>query len=111
MLGITKVGSRHVRMLLTEASQCYTHGEIEYKSKELKSRQSGNSPQIIAYADKANERLRLATTYWFLERARNTIITLCSCSGYNVTELNSDTMSDTDDEPKTKHLTPKQILQ
>ena len=26
--------------------------------KELKSRQAGNSPQVIAYADKANERLR-----------------------------------------------------
>ena len=42
----------------TEASQCYARGQIGFKSKELKSRQAGNSPQVIAYADKANERLR-----------------------------------------------------
>ena len=40
------------------ASQCYARGQIGFKSKELKSRQAGNSPQVIAYADKANERLR-----------------------------------------------------
>ena len=36
-LGITKAGNSHLRMLL---------------------RQAGNAPQVIAYADKANERLR-----------------------------------------------------
>lgn len=45
-------------MLLTEAAQCYARGQIGFKSKDLKSRQSGNSLQVIAYADKANERLR-----------------------------------------------------
>ena len=57
-LGITKAGNRHIRMLLTEASQCYSRGQIGFKSKELKSRQAGNTPEAIAYADKANERLR-----------------------------------------------------
>jgi transposase len=57
-LGITKAGNRHVRMLLTEASQCYSRGQIGYKSKALKARQYGNTPQVIAYADKANERLK-----------------------------------------------------
>ena len=57
-LGITKAGNRHVRMLLTEASQCYSRGQIGYKSKALKERQAGNTPQVIAYADKANERLK-----------------------------------------------------
>ena len=57
-LGITKAGNRHVRMLLTEASQCYSRGQIGYKSKALKARQDGNTSQVIAYADKANERLR-----------------------------------------------------
>ena len=50
-LGITKAGNRHVRMLLTEASQCYSRGQIGYKSKALKTRQDGNTPQVIAYAD------------------------------------------------------------
>jgi transposase len=57
-LGITKAGNRHVRMLLVETAQSYSKGVVGHKSKELKSRQEGNSPQVIAYADKANERLR-----------------------------------------------------
>ena len=57
-LGITKAGNRHVRSLLVEAAQGYTHGKIGFKSKALKSRQAGNPPEVIAYADKANERLR-----------------------------------------------------
>jgi len=55
---ITKAGNTHVRRLLVESAQSYTRGTIGYKSKELKGRQSGNDPQVIAYADKANERLR-----------------------------------------------------
>lgn len=57
-LGITKAGNPHVRRLLVEAAQSYSRGRIGYKSKELKARQSGNTPKVIAYADKANERLR-----------------------------------------------------
>ena len=33
-------------------------GRVGYKSKQLKARQYGNAPEVIAYADKANERLR-----------------------------------------------------
>ena len=55
---ITKAGNSHVRRLLVEAAQSYTRGKVGYKSKVLKRRQNGNTPQIIAYADKANERLR-----------------------------------------------------
>lgn len=57
-LGITKAGNGHIRRLLIEAAQCYTRGSVGFKSKELKARQSDNSPQVIAYADKANERLK-----------------------------------------------------
>ena len=57
-LKITKAGNRHLRMLLVEAAQSYGRGQIGYKSKELKKRQEGNPPEVIAYADKANERLR-----------------------------------------------------
>lgn len=57
-LGITKAGNSHVRTLLTEAAQSYTRGQVGYKSKALKARQYGNSADVIAYADKANERLR-----------------------------------------------------
>ena len=57
-LGITKAGNTHVRRLLVEAAQSYGRGKAGYKSKTLKERQEGNPPQIIAYADRANERLR-----------------------------------------------------
>lgn len=57
-LGITKAGNRHVRMLLVEAAQSIARGRIGFKSKALKSRQEGNPPEVILYADKANERLR-----------------------------------------------------
>ena len=57
-LGITKAGNRHVRTLLIEAAQSFARGKIGYKSKLLKARQKGNPPEVIAYADKANERLR-----------------------------------------------------
>lgn len=56
--GITKAGNSHVRRLLVESAQSYTRGAIGHKSKDLKRRQNGNTPQVIAYADKANERLR-----------------------------------------------------
>ncbi len=56
--GITKAGNCHVRRLLVEAGQSYTRGTVGYKSMALKKRQAGNPPEIIAYADKANERLR-----------------------------------------------------
>ena len=57
-LGITKPGNRHVRMLLIEAAQSYSRGQVGYKSRVLAARQQGNTPKVIAYADRANERLR-----------------------------------------------------
>ena len=57
-LGITKAGNRHLRRLLTEAAQSYSRGMVGYKSKDLKKRQSLCSSEAIAYADKANVRLR-----------------------------------------------------
>ena len=57
-LSITKAGNRHLRTLLVEAAQCYGRGQVGFKSKTLAARQNGNSPTVIAYADKANERLR-----------------------------------------------------
>lgn len=56
--GITKAGNSHLRRLMVEAAQSYTRGRIGHKSVALKQRQKGNAPEIIAYADKANERLR-----------------------------------------------------
>lgn len=55
---ITKAGNTHLRHLLVESAQSYCRGNIGHKSKELKRRQAGNTAEVIAYADKCNERLR-----------------------------------------------------
>ena len=57
-LGITKAGNIHLRCLLIETAKGICKGAIGHKSKELRSRQNGQSTEIIAYADKANTRLR-----------------------------------------------------
>ena len=56
--GLTKAGNSHLRLLLIESAKGICKGTIGYKSKDLKSRQAGNAAEIIAYADKANQRLR-----------------------------------------------------
>ena len=65
-LGITKAGNSHLRKLLIEASGGICKGSIGYKSKDLKARQAGNPEDIIAYADRANTRLR--SKYYRLTR-------------------------------------------
>ena len=57
-LGVSKAGNSHLRRLLVEASKGICKGVIGYKSKELRSRQKGQSADVIAYADRANTRLR-----------------------------------------------------
>lgn len=57
-LPITKAGNKHVRRSLVEAAQCICRGRVGAKSKRLAAKQSGNDPNVLAYADKANERLR-----------------------------------------------------
>lgn len=56
-LGITKQGNRFIRKLLVECSQSFSRA-TGGKSIALKKRQEGNTAEVIAYADKANERLR-----------------------------------------------------
>ena len=56
--GISKAGNTHLRCLLIEAAKGICKGAIGHKSKELRSRQSGQPAEVIAYADKANTRLR-----------------------------------------------------
>lgn len=56
--GITKAGNSQARLTLVESAQSICRGTIGHKSKALKARQAGQNPQVIAYADRANERLR-----------------------------------------------------
>ena len=69
-LGITKAGNVHVRRLLVEAAHCYNRGQVGYKSKDLKARQAGCPPEVIAYADRANVRLR-KRYFRFLKNNKN----------------------------------------
>jgi len=55
---ITKTGNAHLRRLLIESASHYNRVRTGQKSKALKARQQGNPPEVIQYADKANERLR-----------------------------------------------------
>ena len=57
-LGITKAGNQHLRVLLIEAAGGICKGAVGHKSKDLWQRQNGNPADVIAYADKANTRLR-----------------------------------------------------
>ena len=57
-LPITKAGNSHLRRLLIEAANCYSRARVGRKCPDLKQRQKGNRPELIAYADKANDRLR-----------------------------------------------------
>ena len=56
--GISKAGNSHLRRLLIEAAQGVCKGRTGSKSKKLRSRQSGQDAEVIAYADRANVRLR-----------------------------------------------------
>jgi len=73
--GITKAGNSHVRRLLVEAAQSYNRGAIGAKGKALKGRQVGNDPKAIAYADKANERLKRKYYRITFKSKRNIAIT------------------------------------
>ena len=75
-LGITKAGNSHLRQLLIEAAGGICKGAVGRKSKTLKARQEGNATDVIAYADKANTRLR-SRYYKFIKRGkkRNVAVT------------------------------------
>lgn len=73
--GITKAGNSHVRKLLIEAAQSYSRGAVGAKSKTLSKRQSGNDPEVIAYANRANERLKRKCYRIMFRSKRNIAVT------------------------------------
>ena len=56
--GITKQGNRLVRSTLIECSRSLVRGNLGHKSKRLIARQQGQPSEVIAYVDKAAERLQ-----------------------------------------------------
>ena len=55
---ITKMGNAMVRKTLVECTQALVKGPVGKKSKALKKRQKGQDDAVIAYADRAIERLQ-----------------------------------------------------
>lgn len=55
---ITKNGNSHLRKLLTEATKAIVRTNPFKKSKRILARQRGQSPNIIAYADRAKHRIK-----------------------------------------------------
>ena len=55
---ISKAGNTHLRKLLVEAAHSICKGKVGHKSKALQARQRGNTTDVIAYADRANIRMR-----------------------------------------------------
>ena len=78
-LGITKAGNTHLRRLLVEAANCYNRVAAGKKSKTIIQRQQGNTPDVIAYADRANDRLR--RKYIKLTLKRNSSIAKIAVAG------------------------------
>jgi transposase len=69
-LPITKAGNRHLRMLDIEAAHAIGRTR-KTKSKALMKRQQKCSPEVIAYADRANERMRKMYLELSLRKNRN----------------------------------------
>lgn len=55
---ITKCGNSRLRLLLTEAAKSIKKSSRYGKSKRIVLRQKGQSPAVIAYADKGSKRIR-----------------------------------------------------
>lgn len=73
--GLSKAGNGHLRKLLIESAGGICKGMVGHKSKDLKARQNGNTVEVIAYADRANTRLR-SRYYKFIRqgKARNVAV-------------------------------------
>ncbi len=56
--GITKTGNTRLRLLLVEATKAIKRSNPYNKSKRIKERQAGQSPEVIAYADKGSKRIK-----------------------------------------------------
>lgn len=56
--GITKTGNTRLRLLLVEATKAIKRSNPYKKSKRIKERQAGQSPEVIAYADKGSKRIK-----------------------------------------------------
>ena len=67
-----------MRRLLVEASNGICKGVIDYKFKELRSRQKGQSAVVIAYADRAITRLR--SKYYIMIRHGKKRCSLSCCT-------------------------------
>ena len=68
---ITKTGNSRVRKLLVEATKGIKRASIYNKSARLLERQTGQSPEVIAYADKCRQRIKHKMTNLEVRNGKN----------------------------------------
>jgi transposase len=68
---ITKSGNTRLRLLLIEATKGVKRSNPYNKSKRIKARQSGQSPLVIAYADKGTKRIKSKMTALESRKGKN----------------------------------------
>ncbi len=68
---ITKTGNSRVRKLLIEATKGIKHSSVFNKSRRLIERQTGQNPEIIAYADKCRQRIKHKMTNLEIRNGKN----------------------------------------
>ena len=68
---ITKTGNSRVRRLLVEATKGIKHSSVFNKSRRLIERQTGQNPEIIAYADKCRQRIKHRMTNLEIRNGKN----------------------------------------
>ena len=100
-LSITKAGNSHCRTLLVESSGGICKGTVCHKSKALRARQASQKPDVIAYADKTNTRLR-SKYYRMMRHGKKTECRCYCCSkGTGMFHLGNDDWKYRSDPPDT----------
>lgn len=75
--GITKMGNKYIRTVLTEACQTITLGSTV--GKQLRTRRSGIAPEIVSIAERCQERLyKKRTRLLLMGKVPNKIKTACA---------------------------------
>lgn len=68
---ITKSGNSRLRLLLVEAAKGIKNSDPYKKSKRILVRQKGQSPEVIAYADKGSKRIKALMRHLEVEGKKN----------------------------------------
>ena len=77
--GITKAGNSHCRKVLCESANSIARSNPYRKSKRLLSRQAGQNPDVIAYADRGTARIK-KKYYALKENGKHSNVAKAACA-------------------------------